>query len=135
MATQKLYLGIIVIIIIIIIILAALYVTGALSGIAGELGRVGVTATCSDTDGAQNPDLKGTCTDSTKTTAGLASFADRCVSDASVIEYYCSDSRKCVSTILLCTGGKVCIDGVCVAANQAPRQSAVTDSPDPVTLA
>ncbi len=71
----------------------------------GKCGEV----LCSDTDGGQNTEVKGTAK------KGSDSFTDNCSSYSNVLEYYCSNNQI-LSKVIACASGKACEDGACVVS-------------------
>ena len=66
------------------------------------------TPTCTDTDGGNNPNMKGTCKDT------VWSKTDSCSSDGTQLtEWYCNPSNYCNLALITCSGGKVCLNGKC----------------------
>lgn len=63
---------------------------------------------CTDSDGGVEPNLLGAATDTQGTKA------DTCYSSTTVKEYYCNEEGVAASTLVSCTGGKICKNGACV---------------------
>ncbi|MGD8744396.1 MAG: prepilin-type N-terminal cleavage/methylation domain-containing protein [Candidatus Woesebacteria bacterium] len=64
-------------------------------------------ATCTDTDGGFNPDVRGTVT-----SPGCGTATDFCSSGTAVTEYYCgADPSKCYSLGAVCD---TCLNGECI---------------------
>ncbi|GEM_PF-3087554 len=64
--------------------------------------------TCTDTDGGNKPETRGTVTDKFGT-----AHLDRCTDENNLVEYYCSGIEK-IESPFNCGNGKVCKDGACI---------------------
>ena len=80
--------------------------------------NVSPTNTCTDTDGGVNSNLKGRVTD------GSNIREDECSSYNVVKEYYCANNRL-ADTLVQCSGGYQCSNGLCV-----PQSQTCSDSDD-----
>jgi hypothetical protein len=70
-----------------------------------------VNATCTDTDGGNNPYLKGTAV------KGTQSNVDYCSNSNLLIEQYCLNNNLAATTVTCSLYGKVCSNGACVTGN------------------
>ena len=80
---------------------------------------------CSDSDGGQNTNVRGTV--NTTNSTGNFTFTDVCNSSSTVREYYCdtSGNNSAEYTIWNCNLGYTCSNGACIASQQ---NSSCTDS-------
>lgn len=108
---------------IVVIVIAALLIVLAATGVIDNLtGKaVQIERTCTDSDGGDNKDVKGTVTQiitsSVDNYKKTNEFTDKCIDgDIKIKEYYCSGygaEGKVESKTMYCDD--ICVDGVCVS--------------------